>query len=481
MASIRDAGVEFENRLHGRLVRHSIPMLRIAVGAVFLGFGVLKFFPHVSPVENLATKTIDELTLGLIAPGVGIVAIAAGECFIGICLLFNRWMRVAVWLLALELVGILAPLFLLSGRLFSGPHGAPTLEGQYVLKDIVLVAAGMVIAAGSFRGGRLVRDEFPALSAMLANEALSQDAGDSGQTVLGEIGEGRPLASAAAPATEASADDGSRLPVEGLHHVRSGSGTPLLLIHGLGGSLHTWDTVSGELARHREVIAIDLPGFGATAPLPGRPTVAALAGSVAGFLEAHDLEGVDVVGSSMGARLALELARRGKVGATVALDPGGFWNKPERRFFSVTVGASVRLISATQPAMRMLTANPLTRTLLFLQFSAHPWRLPGDVTLTEMRSFAASPAIRQTLHELVAGPLQEGAPEGSTRGPVVIGWGRQDRVTLPSQAARARERFPDAQLHWFEGCGHFPHWDAPDATVRLILANTGNGASAGSR
>jgi hypothetical protein len=66
---------------------------------------------------------------------------------------------VAVGLLAIEFVGILAPLVLLSGRLFSGPHDAPTLEGQYVLKDFILVAAGMVIAAGSFRGGRLVRDE----------------------------------------------------------------------------------------------------------------------------------------------------------------------------------------------------------------------------------------------------------------------------------------------------------------------------------
>jgi hypothetical protein len=77
----------------------------------------------------------------------------------GICLLANRWMRLAVWLLAIEFVGILAPLVLLPGRLFSGPHDAPTLEGQYVLNDFILVAAGMVIAAGSFRGGRLIRDE----------------------------------------------------------------------------------------------------------------------------------------------------------------------------------------------------------------------------------------------------------------------------------------------------------------------------------
>jgi uncharacterized membrane protein YkgB len=106
----------------------------------------------------LAVRTIHALTFGLVPWRVGIVAIATLECFIGICLLANRWMRVAVWVLAGELVGVLAPLVLLTGRLFSGPYDAPTLEGQYVLKDVILVAAGMAIAAGTFRGGHLVRD-----------------------------------------------------------------------------------------------------------------------------------------------------------------------------------------------------------------------------------------------------------------------------------------------------------------------------------
>lgn len=151
--------VAVENVIHSALVSHGITALRLTVGAVFLGFGVLKYFPHVSPAEGLAIKTIDLMTFGLVPWQVGIVVIATLECFIGICLLANRWMRLAVWMLAVQLVGVLAPLALLTGRLFSGPHHAPTLEGQYVLKDIILVAAGMVIAAGTFRGGRLVRDE----------------------------------------------------------------------------------------------------------------------------------------------------------------------------------------------------------------------------------------------------------------------------------------------------------------------------------
>lgn len=137
MGRLRAALIAVENKLHAMLVRFSIPLLRVAVGGVFLGFGALKFFPGISPAENLSRKTIELLTLGLVPGRVGIIAIAVLECFIGICLLANRWMRVAVWLLALEGIGILAPLALLPDRLFSGPHNAPTLEGQYVLKDII--------------------------------------------------------------------------------------------------------------------------------------------------------------------------------------------------------------------------------------------------------------------------------------------------------------------------------------------------------
>jgi len=150
-----------ENVVHRLLIRHSIAALRISVGAVFLGFGLLKYFPGVSPAEMLAIDTTNVLFLGLIPASVAIYIVATMECFIGICFLIGSGtlMRVAIWVLAAQFVGILSPLLIEPGRLFSGPHGAPTLEGQYVLKDIILVAAGMVIAAGTFRGGKLVRQE----------------------------------------------------------------------------------------------------------------------------------------------------------------------------------------------------------------------------------------------------------------------------------------------------------------------------------
>ena len=131
------------------------------MGAIFLGFGLLKYFPGVSPAEMLATDTTDVLFLGLVPASGAIYIIATMECFIGICFLIGSGtlMRVAIWVLAAQFVGILSPLLIEPGQLFSGPHHAPTLEGQYVLKDVILVAAAMVIAAGSFRGGRMVRPE----------------------------------------------------------------------------------------------------------------------------------------------------------------------------------------------------------------------------------------------------------------------------------------------------------------------------------
>ena len=257
-----------------------------------------------------------------------------------------------------------------------------------------------------------------------------------------------------------------------MFYRRAGTGRPLLLLHGLGGSSESWSTILDELAAAREVIVVDLPGHGATPPL-AESSIATFADETTAFLDAHGLRGVDAAGSSMGARLVLELARRRAVGAVVSLDPGGFWRGWERTFFATSVAASGSLVRALDPMMPVLTGNPATRTALLAQFSARPWALPAGVALTELRSIARSPSFDPLLHSLVHGPDQEGIPAGKAAGPITIGWGRQDRVCLPRQAARALRAFPDARLHWFERCGHFPQWDQPREAARLILSGTG--------
>ena len=256
-----------------------------------------------------------------------------------------------------------------------------------------------------------------------------------------------------------------------LHHTRRGTGKPLLLIHGLGSTHHSWDLVLDGLAARREVIAIDLPGHGDSPALAGEISIRTLADAVTEFLRAEGLLGIDAVGSSMGARLVLELARRGGVlGAVVSLDPGGFWKGWEKTFFYHSVRLSAQLVAALQPALPVLTGNPVGRSLLLAQFSARPWRIPGRVALTELRTFVPTPTFTALLKNLAYGEVQRGAPAGTVPAPLVIGWGRQDRVCLPRQAKRAARRFPDAQLHWFDGCGHFPQLDVPRQTTQLILA-----------
>ncbi len=141
--------------LHHWLVRHSVALLRIAIGGIFLGFGVLKFFPGLSPAAALAEHTFGVLTGGMIPAGVARVLIAILECAIGLCFVTGKGLRVGVWLLGVQMLGALSPLLLFPGEMFSGPYHAPSLEGQYVIKDVVLIAAGLVIAA-TVQGGRLV-------------------------------------------------------------------------------------------------------------------------------------------------------------------------------------------------------------------------------------------------------------------------------------------------------------------------------------
>lgn len=147
-----------EARIHRWLVRHSISVLRLSMGAVLLGFGILKYFPDMSPAQGLVVATLHRLTLGLVPHLVPATAamdcVATLECLIGVLLLVGRWMRPTVALLLVHLVGILTPVVLLPGRIFGGPHHMPTLEGQYVLKDVVLLAAGLVIAT-TVRGSAL--------------------------------------------------------------------------------------------------------------------------------------------------------------------------------------------------------------------------------------------------------------------------------------------------------------------------------------
>lgn len=136
------------------MASHGLSLLRISLGVVFLWFGALKFFPGLSPASDLAARTISVLSFGTVPAGVSVPLLAAWECLIGIGLIMGIFMRATLLLLALQMAGTLTPLLLFPGEVFTRVPYAPTLEGQYIIKNAVLISAAIVLGA-TVRGGGL--------------------------------------------------------------------------------------------------------------------------------------------------------------------------------------------------------------------------------------------------------------------------------------------------------------------------------------
>ena len=143
-----------DRRITAALARFGVPMVRLALGLVFLWFGALKFFPGLSPAQDLAARTIEVLSGGLVQPAVSVPVLAAWECLIGLGLLSGRFLRATLLLMAVQMAGTFAPLLLFPAETFNHFPYAPTLEGQYIIKNVVLIAAAMMVGA-TVRGGRL--------------------------------------------------------------------------------------------------------------------------------------------------------------------------------------------------------------------------------------------------------------------------------------------------------------------------------------
>lgn len=144
------------------MAMHGLALLRWSVGAVFLWFGALKFFPGLSAADELAGRTIETLTAGAVTPSISLPALALWECLIGLGLLLRRFMRVTLLLLAAQMAGTLSPLVLFPGETFARFPFAPTLEGQYILKNAVIISAAIVLGA-TVRGGGMVPHPSPDL------------------------------------------------------------------------------------------------------------------------------------------------------------------------------------------------------------------------------------------------------------------------------------------------------------------------------
>lgn len=146
-AKVRRLSERFDDNVTDLLTRCCVPVLRVNLGIVFLWFGALKFFSGLSPAEDLATRTISVLTFGLVAPHVSILILATWESLIGLGLIFGVCMRATLLLLFLQMSGTVTPLLFFPHEAFTHVPYAPTLEGQYIIKNLVLVSAGMLLWA----------------------------------------------------------------------------------------------------------------------------------------------------------------------------------------------------------------------------------------------------------------------------------------------------------------------------------------------
>jgi pimeloyl-ACP methyl ester carboxylesterase len=251
-----------------------------------------------------------------------------------------------------------------------------------------------------------------------------------------------------------------------LNYHRVGSGPSLVLIHGIGLSWKSFSTVLDLLALERDVIAIDLPGFGGSPPPPaGTPAGApSLARLTAEFLDDLGVDRPHVAGNSLGGWVALELAKAGRVASASGLSPAGFHNRAEALYERSTLWASVRLARVAAPWAERLFKPPFVRKLGAWQQVTSLLTLEQAVEM--FRGAAAAAWFDETLPAIARDHFTGGE---QIEVPVTIAWGDHDRVLFPRQAWRAARAIPLARVVALPGCGHLPMYDNPELVARVLL------------
>jgi pimeloyl-ACP methyl ester carboxylesterase len=253
-----------------------------------------------------------------------------------------------------------------------------------------------------------------------------------------------------------------------VRHLRRGSGEPYVLLHGIGSRAELWAPVMDVLAERFEVIAVDLPGFGSSPAQVERPTVDRQTDAFAGWLRAEGLEGCHVAGNSMGAGIALELARRGAVASAVALAPVGFWTPQERRWCQDSLRRATVQMRALRSLLPALVATAVGRSIFGWQLFGRPWAVPPRELLDSVEACLGAPAFAEALELFDDYTFHDGQELANAR--VTVAWGSRDRLLLARQAHRARRVLPSARHEWLQGAGHLPMWDAPGAVASVLAA-----------
>jgi pimeloyl-ACP methyl ester carboxylesterase len=247
---------------------------------------------------------------------------------------------------------------------------------------------------------------------------------------------------------------------------RAGSGEPLLLLHGIGSTHDDFIALRPQLDARFRVLAPDLPGHGHSGPLPCRPTIAAIADAVVADLDELGVAAVHVLGNSIGARIALELATRGRARSVVAVSPSGM-NTPTERLYQAALMSGNRLaLRALRPLIIPVAARTaLGRSVLLAGLRSTPWRSSEPEALTLREGFAEADAFWQMLWWGIVADVPAGLDRIAC--PVVLAQGTADLIAV-GQTPRYLTAIPTARFVPLLGAGHAPPVRYPQVILRLV-------------
>ena len=248
-----------------------------------------------------------------------------------------------------------------------------------------------------------------------------------------------------------------------LAYTRSGSGAPLVLLHGIGLNRSSWNPVVPTLAQHFDVIAVDLPGFGDSAEVtPAQATSAqvhprALAEAVAGLLAELGVTTPHVAGNSLGGWVALELAALYPVASVTLIDPAGLWKQGAPLYCRISLRASRWLARHAARPLSYLVRFRLGRVLALGQ-------TPGYARET-IAAMGTCPGFEATLAATARQGYRATAP---ITAPVKLAFGSRDVLLLRGQSRHLDQLPPGIQAETLPRCGHVPMADDPGAVAELI-------------
>ncbi len=252
-----------------------------------------------------------------------------------------------------------------------------------------------------------------------------------------------------------------------LNHHRIGSGEPLVLVHGVGSRWQIWEPIIGALAESFDVLAVDLPGFGGSAPL-AHTTVDTLTDALADFLTEQGIERPHLAGNSMGGLIGLNLGARGLARSVTAFSPIGFWDTPGRVWCQQSLGKSRQLARVLRRWLPTVLGTAAGRTTFLTLIFGKPWAIDPQLAVDTATGAVDALGFEPALASFTDAKLHRIGALADI--PVTIAWGNRDiLLTYPTQSRRARTVLPNARHVTLHGSGHTPFYDDPVGCARVLL------------